>query len=80
MYKCLGHTYELEENRAHSYYLILSRSTAVSFGELNRGDVIVSRMSSGFMERVMEVNETANTIFVHTEFIRCSENTTWNSG
>lgn len=77
VHKCLGHTYAVDENLAHSHYLVINKKEAVSI--FNRGDVIVSRMSSGFIERVTAVNETANTVFVHTVFVRCSENTTWNT-
>ena len=80
VYKCLGHTYKLDESLAHSHYLVMNKTVAASLGFINRGDVIMSHVSSGLIEKVTEVVEMPQTVFIHTEFVRCSKSTTWNTG
>ena len=69
-YKCLGHTYNVDNLTVHSYYLVLDKLPASP----NVGDIIVANESSGFIETVMGTFKTDEAQYLETRLLRCTDN------
>ena len=69
-YKCLGHTYNVDNLTVHSYYLVLDKLPASP----NIGDIIVANESSGFIERVMGTSKTDEAQYLETRLLQCTDN------
>ena len=68
-YKCLGHTYNVDNLTVHSYYLVLDKLPASP----NTGDIIVANESSGFIETVMGTSKTDEAQYLETRLLRCTD-------
>ena len=68
-YKCLGHTYNVDNLTFHSYYLVLEKLPASP----NIGDIIVANESSGFIERVVGTFKTDEAQYLETRLLRCTD-------
>ena len=76
MFKCLGHTYKVDDELVFSQFLVISKEHAHALA-VRPEDVIVSAQSHGFIERVTRVNNFSGLVFLETELERCTGNTTW---
>ena len=70
VYKCLGHTYDVDNLTVHSYYLVLDKLAAFP----NIGDIIVGNESRGFIETVMGTFKTDEAQYLETRLLRCTDN------
>lgn len=69
-YKCLGHTYDVDNLTVHSYYLVLDKLPAPP----SIGDIIVANESSGFIETVVGTFKTDEVQYLETRLLRCNDN------
>ena len=70
VFKCLGFLYKSSRKFISSYYLVMEKNASI---KARPGDVLVSNQSNGFLERVTAINTTVDSLFIHTEFLRCTE-------
>lgn len=68
-YKCLGHTYNVDNLTVHSYYLVLDKLPASP----NIGDIIVANESSGFIETVISTYKTDEAEYLETRLLQCTD-------
>ena len=74
MFKCVGHIYKVDDELVFSQFLVISKEHALP---VRPEDVIVSAQSHGFIERVTRVDNASGLVFLETELVRCTENSTW---
>ena len=58
----------------HSYYLVIEKNFTVP----RTGDILVSNTSDGFIESVIGVHQTNDTVYLETKLQRCNENSQLN--
>lgn len=68
-YKCLGHTYNVDNLTVHSYHLVLDKLPASP----NIGDIIVANESSGFIETVIRTYKTDEVEYLETRLLQCTD-------
>ena len=68
-YKCLGHTYNVDNVIVHSYHLVLDKLPASP----NIGDIIVANESSGFIETVIRTYKTDEAEYLETRLLQCTD-------
>ncbi|KAK2547024.1 hypothetical protein P5673_033222 [Acropora cervicornis] len=68
-YKCLGHTYNVDNLTVHSYHLVLDKLPASP----NIGDIIVANESSGFIETVIRTYKTDEAQYLETRLLQCTD-------
>ena len=73
-YKCLGHTYNVGGLLVHSYYLVIHKNLTTP----KTGDILVSNTSDGFIETVVAVHKTNDTVYLETKLHRCNKNSQFN--
>ena len=70
VYKCLGHTYDVDNLTVHSYYLVLDKLHASP----NIGDIIVANESRGFIETILGTFKTDEAQYLETRLLQCTDN------
>ena len=72
MFKCQGHLHKVEGKSFSTYYLVMEQDASTY---AKPGAILVSNQSSGFLERVIAINKTSDSLFVHTKLVQCTEET-----
>ena len=74
IFKCLGHTYEVDNVIVHSYYLVMDKIATTP----NTSDILVSNATDGFIEMVVADSQVDHTEYLETKLNRCNEDSRFN--
>ena len=74
VFKCLGHTYEVDNVVVYSYYLVMDKIATTP----NISDILVSNVTDGFIETVVADSQADGTEYLETKLQRCNENSRFN--
>ena len=74
IFKCLGHTYEVDNVVVYSYYLVMDKIAPTP----NISNILVSNVTDGFIEMVVADSQVDGTEYLETKLQRCNENSRFN--